>query len=202
MKIRHLLSPMAFIAAALLIALSATAAPLGLGAPLPAFSLKNVDGQAVSSADYGARRALVVIFTTNHCMYSRAYQKRLMELQNTYGSQGVQLVLINPSDGAEAEETAEAMQKRAAEQHFPFPYLADPTQQTAKAFGALRTPEAFLFGPDHKLVYHGRIDDNTEESMVRAPDLRNALDFTLAGTPQKIAHSGTDAFGCSIKWKP
>jgi peroxiredoxin len=193
--------PLCALALALLWAGSVLAA-LPLSSPMPAFALKNVDGQTVSSGSLSDSKILVVVFTGNHCMYSRAYQKRLIELQRTYGPKGAQIVLINPSAAGEPEEVLDSMKTRAAEQKYPFPYLADPTQETAKAFGAARLPEVFLFAADRKLVYKGRIDDNTEERMVRTTDLRSALDYLLAGTPDKIPHTGSEAFGCSIKWTP
>jgi peroxiredoxin len=156
----------------------------------------------VSAADYGDRKALVVVFAVNSCQYCQAYQNRLVALQNEYGSKGVQLIVISSNDvKRQPLDSYEAMQKRAAEKQYPFPYLYDETQGVAKDYGATRTPEVFVFDASRKLVYHGRIDDNTEEKDVRKQDLKSALDHLLAGTPEKISPAETKAFGCTIKWK-
>lgn len=181
---------------------SAAEPALAVGKALPEFQLKNIDGTMIAAGDYRDKRALVVIFSCNHCPYAIAYQDRLIRLQNEYGPQGVQFVLINPNDAKkQPQDSFENMQKRAKEKSYPFPYLHDETQAIARAYGASRTPEAYVFGPDRKLVYHGRVDDNTEEKQVRSRDLKDALEMVLAGTPAKIKAPETKAFGCTIKWK-
>jgi peroxiredoxin len=183
--------------------LRALAVPIGIGTPLPAFSLKNVDGRILSATDFADKTALVVVFSCNHCPYAQAYQDRLIALQNQFASRGVQFVLINPNDPKrQPQDSFENMQKRASEKKYPFPYLFDETQAVAKAYGAARTPEVYLFGPDRKLLYQGRIDDNTEEKQVKTHDLKSALDLLLAGTPDAISTPVTKAFGCTIKWRP
>ncbi|HEY3293868.1 MAG TPA: thioredoxin family protein [bacterium] len=178
--------------------LKTSAAELGAGAAMPSFSLTGSSGQAVSSDGFSGKRAVVVVFMDSHCTYGQAYQSRLIALQNTYGPQGVQFVLINPNaTGGNAAE----MKQQAAQQSYPFPYLIDETQSTARAFGATRTPEVFVFGPDHRLVYRGQIDDNTEEKMVRKHDLKMALDAALSGNSKAIANPVTTPFGCTIKWQ-
>ena len=71
----------------------------------------------------------------------------------------------------------------------------------ARAFGASRTPEAFVFDQGRRLIYRGQVDDNTEEAQVRTPHLRKALEAALSGTPDQIQPNTTRAFGCTIKWK-
>lgn len=171
------------------------------GAAAPAFTLKNVNGQMVSLSDYANQKATVVVFFSNHCPYSQAYQGRLIALQKEYGAKGVQLVLINSNDAAkQPQDSYENMQKRAQEKGFPFPYLRDESQQVAKAYGAQRTPEVYVI-VNNKVVYRGRIDDNTEEAQVKQRDLKNALDKIVAGTPNQINPALTKAFGCTIKWR-
>lgn len=181
--------------------LSFAQAGLSPGAAAPTFTLKNVNGQMVSLGDYANRKAVVVAFVSNHCPYSQAYQGRLIAMQKEYGPQGVQLVLINPNDAAkQPQDSYENMQKRAQEKSYPFPYLKDETQQVAKAYGAQRTPEVYVIA-GNKVVYRGRIDDNTEEAQVKQRDLKNALDKIVAGTPDQINPALTKAFGCTIKWR-
>ena len=97
-------------------------------------------------------------------------------------------------------DSFEAMKQRASEQGFNFPYLYDETQEIAKAYGAERTPEIFLFDASGKLVYHGAPDDNYEEpEAVKATYLRDALDAVLQGQTPPVA--STPPVGCTIKWK-
>jgi peroxiredoxin len=191
------------VVAAVMLAVSVTSAETGPapGSSAPSFNLKNVDGRMVSLADYSNKKAVVVVISCNHCPYAQAYQDRLIAMQNEYGPKGVQFVLINPNDEKkQPQDSYENMQKRAKEKNYPFPYLRDESQQVAKAYGAGRTPTAYLIVND-KVLYRGRIDDNTEESQVKERDLKNALDMVLAGTPDKIDPTETKAFGCTIKWK-
>ena len=171
------------------------------GSAAPAFTLKSVDGKMVSLSDYASKSAVVVVITCNHCPYAQAYQNRLIALQKEYADRGVQFLLINPNDTKkQPQDSYENMQKRATEKGYPFPYLHDESQQIAKAYGASRTPEAYLI-VNNKVVYRGRIDDNTEEAQVKQRDLKNALDMVVAGTPDQINPASTKAFGCTIKWK-
>lgn len=179
-------------------------APLAIGAGAPAFSLKNVDETTVSLSDYSNRPVVCVIFTCNHCPFAKAYENRIIELQKAYNTAEVQLILINPNDPEiKPEDSFPNMQQRATEKHYPFPYLFDETQGIAKAYGAFRTPEAYLFDANRKLVYHGLIDNSTEEKEVQEDKryLKLAIDHLLAGTPEQIDPKDTKAFGCTIKWK-
>ena len=200
---RAALALMAVSMIGVLMAISQTSAQTGPvpGSTAPAFALKNVDGKTVSLSDFAGRKAVVVVITCNHCPYAQAYQGRLISLQNEYGPKGVQFVLINPNDAAkQPQDSYENMQARAREKNYPFPYLHDETQQIAKAYGATRTPEVYLV-TGNRVVYRGRIDDNSEAAQVKQHDLKNALEMVLAGTPEKINPTLTKAFGCTIKWR-
>ncbi|MBU1637064.1 thioredoxin family protein [bacterium] len=194
----------------LCIALLAACGPEGhsetltIGASAPAFSLKNVDEAVVSLADYSDCHVVCIVFTCNHCPFAKAYEDRLIQLQKAYDKDDVQFILINPNDPTiKPEDSFPNMQKRAAEKHYPFPYLIDETQDIAKAYGAFRTPEVYLFDAGRKLVYHGLIDNSTEEKEVQEDKryLKLAIDHLLAGTPEQIDPKDTKAFGCTIKWK-
>jgi peroxiredoxin len=175
---------------------------LPLGSTAPAFELKNVDGEMISLAQYAAVPAVCVVFTCNHCPFAKAYEQRLISLQKTYAADQVKFILINPNDPKiKPDDSFEKMIKRAQEKSYPFPYLVDETQNIARAYGAFRTPEVYLFDPNRKLVYKGLIDDNTEEKEVRHSHLRNAIDHLLAGEVSQIQPDSTKAFGCTIKWK-
>jgi glutathione peroxidase-family protein len=179
------------------------AAPLATDLPLPEFFLKNVDGKMLSSADLADKPILVIVFASNHCPFVQSYEGRLAALQKSYAGKGVQLLLVNSNDPQQQpQDNFETMQTCARDKGFPFPYLWDSEQKLAHALGAERTPEVFVFGKDRKLIYQGRIDDNTEEMHVRKHDLQTALDLLIAGTPEKIDSHVTKAFGCTMKWKP
>ncbi|MFO7898584.1 MAG: thioredoxin family protein [Planctomycetota bacterium] len=174
---------------------------LEIGAAAPEFSLKGVDGETHSLADYKDKDVLVVIFHCNHCPVATAYQDRMIAIQKEYAQKGVQIVAINAND-AEAfpADSFENMKKRAKEKGYNFPYLRDKSQEAAKAYGALVTPHVFLFDDARKLRYRGRIDDNWRDaSKVTSKDLRAAIDAVLAG--EQVPNPTTEQIGCSIKWK-
>jgi peroxiredoxin len=173
---------------------------LALGLPPPAFSLAGVDGDTHSLTDYQEAKAVLVVFTCLSCPFARAYEERIITLAHDYAERGVQVVAIMPNDPKIVPADAtDKLKQRAEEMDYPFPYLIDETQGVATAFGARVTPHAFLFGPDQRLVYRGRIDDDADGAKVTRHDLRNALDAVLAG--EEIPTASTKAFGCTIKWK-
>lgn len=174
---------------------------LTIGDPIIDFKLPGVDDTTHAVADYRNKHALAVIFTCNHCPYAQAWEGRLIQAQADYADQGVQFLAISSNDAAKyPADSFEAMKQRASEQGFNFPYLYDETQETAKAYGAERTPEIFLFDASGKLVYHGAPDDNYEEpEAVKATYLRDALDAVLQGQTPPVA--STPPVGCTIKWK-
>ncbi len=174
---------------------------LQIGDKLLPFKLKNVDGRLIQAADFKDAKILIVAFTCNHCPYVVAYQDRMIALQKEFFDQGVRWVTINSNDAVGyPQDSYENMILRAKEKNFPFPYLHDETQEVAKAYGAERTPEIFMFDSAQKLIYQGRIDDNWQNpKAVQVQDLHDAIQSTLKG--QTIAYPVTAAVGCSIKWK-
>lgn len=173
---------------------------LQMGAKGPDFSLKGVDGKMHSLSDYADKKAVVVIVSCNHCPTVVQYEDRMVAIQRDYAGKGVQLIAINGNEtDGHPTDSFEHMVKRAREKGFNFPYLRDDTQETVRAYGAVRTPEVFLLGPDHTLVYHGRIDDNADSpARVKRHDLRVALDEVLAGKPVSVPN--TTPVGCTVKW--
>jgi peroxiredoxin len=174
---------------------------LELGSPAPDFKLPGVDGKDQSLSDFGAAKALCIVFSCNHCPYVQAYEGRMVSLQNELGPQGAQIVAINSNDAeGYPEDSFENMKKRAKEQGFNFPYLRDESQAVAKAFGAERTPHIFLFDSARKLAYIGRIDDNYKDpAAVKSRELADAINEIIAGKPVSVPE--TFAVGCTIKWK-
>ncbi len=173
---------------------------IDVGKAGPSFKLKGVDGNDHSLDDYADKKALVVVFTCNHCGTSVQYEDRLIQLQKDYADKGVLLVAINPNEDKDHPgDSYENMIQRAEEKGFNFPYLRDATQEIAKAYGAVRTPHVFLLDQDRKVAYQGRIDDNADDpKAVGRRDLREAIDEVLAGKPVSV--SSTVAVGCSVKW--
>jgi peroxiredoxin len=166
-----------------------------IGAAAPAFELKSVDGKPFSLADAEKSNAYVVLmFIATQCPYSNGYNDRMRDMAAAYMKKGVLFVGINSNNTESVDETA-----AHAKQHgFGFPVLKDPGNKVADLYDARRTPEVYVVGKDGRLLYHGRIDDNSNDAAkVSSPDLKNALDALLAGQP--VAKAETKAFGCTIK---
>jgi len=166
------------------------------------FLLKNIDNKMVSLSDYKDAKGFIVIFTCNHCPYAKAYENRIIALNNKYASQGYLVIAINPNDPKlEPTDSFEAMKVRAKEKGFTFPYLFDDGQKIYPQYGATKTPHVFLLnkeGGKNIVRYIGAIDDNySDESDVSKKYVEAAVDALLANEP--IAQTTTVAIGCSIK---
>jgi len=174
---------------------------LKIGDKAIAFDLPGVDGKGHSLTAYAAKEAIVVVFTCNHCPYAQAWEDRLIQIQADYATRGVQLLAISANDAAKhPDDDFPKMKARAAAKGFNFPYLYDESQAVARAYGAQRTPEIFVFDKARALRYQGTVDDNYEEpTAVKTPYLRQALDAVLAG--KAATTSETAPVGCTIKWK-
>jgi peroxiredoxin len=174
---------------------------LDLGSQAPDFSLPGTDGKTWTLASFKDAKALCVVFSCNHCPYVKAYEGRFVELQTELGPAGFQLVAINSNDAeSHPEDGFEAMQARAREKGFNFPYLRDESQAVAHAYGAVRTPHVFLFNAGRSLAYVGRIDDNWDRpDKVARRELRDAVEDILADKAVRVPE--TFAVGCTIKWK-
>lgn len=179
----------------------AVIAKLRVGERAPAFTLKGVDEKYYTLDNFASKQILVVIFSCNHCPYVKAYEDRILAIQQDYADRGVQVVAINSNDATNyPEDSFDQMCARARSKGFPFPYLYDETQQVARAYGAERTPHVFVFDKMRRLKYKGTIDDNWENpSMVKKHYLREAIDVLLNGQP--IPQPETMAVGCSVKWR-
>ena len=190
-----------------LLALAAAAVvaggPLAIGSPMPSADVKmqNVDGTEKTLKEIVKPAGTLVVFTCNHCPYAKAWETRIVELGNTYSAKGIGVVAVNANDPkVAAGDSFEGMQERAKERGMQFPYVVDATSNVARAFGATRTPEAFLFDKDGKLVYHGTIDDNGEDaSKVDKRYLKDALEAVASG--KDVAVKETKSIGCGIKFR-
>lgn len=168
------------------------------------FSLKNIDGKNVSLKDYENAKGFIVIFTTNHCPYAKAYEDRIIQLDKKYKAKGYPVIAVNPNDPRlEPDDSYENMKIRAKEKSFSFPYLFDEKQEVYRKYGATKTPHVFILQKNKKdyiVRYIGTIDDNYEEpDKVKVSYVANAVDALLAGKEPNPAT--TKAVGCSIKDK-
>ena len=174
-----------------------TVKAIAVGDKAPVFSLKNVDGNMVSLADYEGKGAIVV-FTCNHCPFSVLYEDRIIEMQKKYADT-YPVIAINPnSPEAEPEDGYEEMIVRAKEKEFNFPYLFDDGQKIYPQYGANRTPHVFLLDKAHNVRYIGAIDDSARDaSGVKVNYVDDAINALNAGKDPEP--NFTKAIGCTIK---
>ncbi|MGD8525141.1 MAG: thioredoxin family protein [Thioalkalispiraceae bacterium] len=172
------------------------------GAPAIDFELPGVDGKNWTLADCKGENGLLVMFICNHCPYVKAIRERLVRDTRELMEHGINSVAIMANDPALYEEDSfENMKKVAAEYDFPFPYLIDESQQVAKAYGAVCTPDFFGYNANLELQYRGRLDASRKETA--AADARRDLFEAML----EVARTGKGpaeqipSMGCSIKWK-
>ncbi|WP_293173554.1 thioredoxin family protein [Oceanithermus sp.] len=173
-----------------------------LGAPAPDFELDDVSSkQRVSRRDF-AGKPLLVVFMSNHCPYARHVEAKLAEVANAYSGRSVATVWISSNDvenyPADAPENLAEQARRVGAN---FPYLYDASQEVAKAYKAMCTPDLYLFDAEHKLFYRGRFDaTRPEKGEPTGEDLVAALEALLAG--EQPPEPQWPSMGCNIKWKP
>jgi peroxiredoxin len=174
---------------------------IGAAIPMADQKMKNIDGKEIAVADVKGAKGTLVVFTCNACPYARAWEDRIVALGNEYKSKGIGVIAVNANDpGKVAEDGYDQMKTRAKDKNFAFPYVVDATSNLARAYGATRTPEAFLFDAQGKLVYHGTIDDNAQEpDKVSTRYLSDALVAVTSG--KEVAVKETKAMGCGIKFR-
>jgi peroxiredoxin len=171
---------------------SAGADRLAIGQPAPMADLmmKNIDGSELSIAGAAGEYGTLVMFSCNSCGSVLAYQDRIAKYLNKFQEAGVGVIVINPNDPAQAEvDGFEGMQQRAKELGFEFPYVVDATSDVARAFGATRTPEVFLFDTDGQLVYTGGIDDSKDPEQVTETYMADAVKALISGETIAVQES-------------
>lgn len=166
------------------------------------FRLRGVDGRDWSLEMVRGPKGLLVMFLCNHCPYVRAVIDRLVSTVDQLKAQGIGAIAIMSNDtDAYPEDGFDRMVEFAAAHRFGFPYCIDPTQEVARAYGAVCTPDFFGFNADLALQYRGRLDASRREA---APESRPELLEAMV----RIAETGrgpqdqTPSIGCSIKWRP
>jgi peroxiredoxin len=175
-----------------------------LGSEAPDFALPEpLTGQTLALSDFAGKDALLVMFICNHCPYVQHLQHGLAEFGRDYVGSRLGIVAISANDVASyPTDGPEQIARDATELDYRFPYLYDESQEVAKAYGAVCTPDFFLFDSGRTLVYRGRFDE-TRPNMpgkVTGSDLRAAVEAVLAGEPVSV--NQYPSMGCSIKWKP
>lgn len=166
------------------------------------FKLPDINGKTYSLSDFAKARALLVIFMCNHCPYVKPKMDYFVRLQKKYALDGLQIIGINSNDPTDyPEDSATGMKKAAEENGFNFPYLIDIEQETAKKYGAMCTPDPYLFNEKRELVYHGRFDDahKAPHSAAKTSEMEEAIAQLLTG--KEITVQTFPSMGCSIKWR-
>ena len=166
------------------------------------FSLKNIDGNKVSLADFEKAKGFIVIFTCNTCPYAVANEDRIIALDKKYKPQGFPVIAINPNNPeVSSGDSFEQMKVRAAEKGFTFPYLLDEGQKVYPKYGATKTPHVFVLEKENEdliVQYIGAIDDSARDAnAVTKKYVENAVDALLANQPIEMV--STRAIGCGIK---
>lgn len=173
-----------------------------LSTKMPTFQLRDVrTGEDVAS-DMLDGNALVVIFMCNHCPYVKRIAEGLARFGHDVAGSDVDVVGISANDAdTYPEDSPENLARVSDEVGYPFPIVYDDTQEVARAFGAVCTPDIFVFDHERKLTYRGQFDGArpSNDVPVTGDDLRAAVEATLAGEEitDQIA-----SIGCGIKWKP
>ena len=172
------------------------------GWPAPDFDLPGVDGKNWSLDDCRGEKGLLVVFTCNHCPYVQAVRHRLTRDAQDLAALGIGVVGINSNDAVQYPEDSFAnMQRVAAEWGLNFPYLYDETQQVARAYDAVCTPDFFGFDANMGLQYRGRLDASRKET---APaGARRELFEAMKGVAEtgRGPQEQISSMGCSIKWR-
>ncbi len=174
---------------------------LNIGESAPAFSLPASVGVTFGLSFFFDADVLVVFFTCNHCPFVVGSDEATRATADAFRDKGVRFVGINSnSKNTYPEDDFEHMVARMKEFAFPWVYLHDESQETAKAYGALRTPHFYVFDRDRKLVYTGRgVDTPRDASQATVNDLERTLSELVSGQPVSVPT--TNPIGCNVKWE-
>jgi peroxiredoxin len=176
---------------------------LELGTAAPDFALTNtVTGNMVRRDDFKGKSGLLVMFICTHCPFVKNIESSLGKLGAEYASKPIGIVAVSSNDVATHPADSPAGMKAQARTHqFKFPYLYDESQQVARAYSAVCTPDFFVFDKNFRLVYRGQYDSSRPGNgmPVTGEDLRAAIDTVLAGKP--VSPDQRPSIGCNIKWK-
>lgn len=174
---------------------------LEIGAKAPDFTLPATDGKTYSLNNFSDADVLVIFFTCNHCPYVIGSDEVTRATAEKFSSRNVRFVGINSnSENTYQEDDFPHMVERMNQCKFPWIYLRDGSQETALAYGALKTPHFFVFDRERKLVYTGRgVDSPRDASRITVNDLERVLEEHLAGKVLSVPL--TNPIGCTVKWE-
>lgn len=174
---------------------------LPIGQHAPDFRLPATDGRTYALSDFVNDAVLVVFFTCNHCPYVTGSDEATRRTTEKYSDRGVRFVAINSnSRNTYSEDDFSHMVRRMGEHKFPWVYLHDETQETARAYGALRTPHFYVLDRERRLIYTGRALDNPRQwEKAKSHDLERALEEHLEG--KLVTVPVTNPIGCNVKWE-
>ncbi|MDP6444483.1 MAG: thioredoxin family protein [Pirellulaceae bacterium] len=173
---------------------------LNYGDPAPVWKdLPGIDGKMHSLADLKSKETVVVVFTCNSCDYAREYEDRIMALDKKYGGPAGKTTVVAINVNKVPADSLENLKARATERGFKFAYLYDETQEIAKKFGAIRTPEFFVLNKDRRIVYMGSLDDSPDAAKAKTNYVAAAIDAALAGRKPSVIE--TVAIGCTIRFE-
>ena len=176
---------------------------LPIGTAAPGFSLPDtVSGRVLTFDEVAGERATVVMFLCNHCPFVLHVNEELVKLANDYSTQKINFIAISANDViTHPGDAPDKMKATALQMKYPFPYLYDETQETAKAFNAACTPDFFIYNKNLELVYRGQLDNSRPGNgiAVTGKDIRHALDCLINNEP--VSAEQKASIGCNIKWK-
>ena len=161
-----------------------------------------VSGKQISLNGINGDVATVIMFICNHCPFVKHVNTELVRLANDYKNKGIGFVAISSNDVINHPDDAPGLMTQVGKQlKYPFPYLYDESQETAKAYDAACTPDFFIYDKDLRLVYRGQLDDSRpgNEIPVTGKDIRQALDCLINNEP--VLQEQRPSIGCNIKWK-
>jgi peroxiredoxin len=170
------------------------------GSPAPNFSLKGVDNKLYTLSEIKSK-SLLIVFICNHCPYVKARISDLVSLQSKFDASDLQIIGINSNDPNYEGEGFDNMISFAKEHSLNFPYLIDEAQRVAKEFGAVCTPDPFLFDESKNLVFHGKINDALEPNAIPTiHTMEENVRKVVEGKKNDIQKDFDPSIGCSIKW--
>ena len=167
---------------------------------VPSLELPDTGGELHALPAPGEAPATVVVWTCNHCPYALAWHGRIQAAAHEFADRGVVFLQVNSNDSERyPADSLDAMRARVEDGEFASPYLHDDTQAVARAYGARKTPDAFVLDSDLRLAYRGAPDADYEDESLSAAWLRGAIEAVLAGRSPEPAE--TAPVGCGIKWR-
>lgn len=166
------------------------------------YLLDTISGKPYALSELKGKKGTVIMFICNHCPYVRHVNNEIVNIANEFQPHGISFTAISSNDVVQYPDDAPAeMKQTAIRLGYPFPYLYDESQDIAKLYEAICTPDIFVYDKNLSLVYHGQVDDSRPKNNipVTGRDLRAALTNVLEGKPPLVNQK--PSIGCSIKWK-